>query len=130
MNWFSIIVAALYDHFYSMSLKRKRVVPWFQTASSIALEAMMISALIAYIVYGYFTDGRKLLIPVYLYVVVGVAYFFIIKFSLFDNGKFLKFYEQFRQYSNNKRRVLKTIVLVLLMLIPFLLGFKIWYDAK
>ena|GEM_PF-2844181 len=130
----AVIIAALYDHFYKMREKGRQVVPWVQTVFVCALEANLLTFMIGKNLLqvlhlsssGHFSDG----VFVVFFGLTGIAYFFIIKRLYFDTQKFTGYYEDFLQLPERKRTIYKMLVLGSFIIIPFLMVWKIWYDAK
>ena len=134
MRLMPIIIAALYDHFYKMKEKGRKVVPWSQTAFVCALSATFLVFMLGKII---LTAGKSTLFQnagepmfVVFFLGVGAGFFFLIKSFYFDTEKFIGYYKDFMQLPAKKRMLYKIVVIGSIIALPPLLVWKIWYDAK
>ena len=133
MSLIPIIIASLYDHFYKMKERGRKVVPWVQTVFTCALEATFLTFLVGKNILQISGSNRAGHVNTtalfFLILLAGGLYFFIIKWLFFDNEKFIDYYEAFLALPGKKRRIYKILVIGAFIVIPFLLVYKVWYDA-
>jgi hypothetical protein len=128
------LIVTLYDHFFRMRKKGRKVIPWLQTVYVIALEGVILSSLLWIITYRIIVDNNEMPIselPFLLaFVLLGLIYFFLIKKIYFNSAKHLKLYNEYLSFSNNKQKFLKIITLSVFLAIPFILFFILWFFDK
>jgi hypothetical protein len=128
MRLVDIFLTIVYDHYYSMQKKGRRVVPWLHTSFLVALLLTICLTCIVDIVQRIHLK-ETIFLPAFI--AVYLFFFFFIKRYYFDSGKNLILLERYlEQYSPKRRLYLKVIVLTVCCIIPFLLGFIIWFKAK
>lgn len=134
MKLIPIIIGALYDHFYKMKEKGRKVVPWLQTTFVCSMELTFLIFLLGKnIAQNWRTaPSGNINEPVLLIFILGTwtFLFFLIKMRYFDTEKFIGYYSSFIQLPDKKRRTYKILVIGSFIVVPFLLGYKVWYDAK
>src|SRR5258707_14629014 len=103
MKLMPTIIAALYDHFFKMKERGRKVVPWVQTVFVCALEANFLVFMIGKIIQQWLDPNRSGHISETVFMVLflgaGVFFFFIIKRVYFDTEKFIGYYGTFLQFS-------------------------------
>lgn len=111
----------------------RNVIPWLHTCFLISLIiTMSLVLLIDLVIFnGQFRNAhmseKNFLI---IYLIVQISIFFLLKRYYFDAGRHIKLSgEYLKLYSAEKRTFFKTISIIICLLIPFLLGFIIWYKA-
>jgi len=126
------MIVSLYLHFVRMKDKGRNVVPWFSTCVAISLFMALSGGLVLKLIMGsYFND--KISEPAFLagFLFVGVLCFFSIKIYFFDGGKHIDLSEMYiKKYSSKKRFLYKAFSISILLIIPLILGFIIWLNAK
>ena len=130
MTALDTLIVILYDHFFRMREKGRKVVPWLQTVYVMALEGVILSSLLWIMTYRIIAHNNKMPISelpfLSTFVLLGLTYFFLIKRIFFDSGKHLKLYDEYLRFSNKKQKVLKIIALSVFLAIPFILLFVLW----
>ena len=130
MTALDTLIVILYDHFFRMREKGRKVVPWLQTVYVMALEGVILSSLLWILTYRIIGHNNEMPISelpfLSAFVLLGLAYFFLIKKIYFDSGKHLKLYDQYLKFSIQKQKVLKIISLLVFLTIPFILLFFVW----
>jgi hypothetical protein len=132
----SIVVAALYQHFYNMKKKGRKVIPWFQTVSVISFSIMVTFVLITLILLellngGKYEIGIKEMPFLIIFVLLVILLFILIKRQYFNTNKHLLYFEEFSSLSPNKQKRYKVLVLLVISLLPFILLFIIYtFDNR
>ncbi len=111
----------------------RNVIPWFQTSFVVALTSTislfsLIDIIFSFFIKGVFISEVSFLI---FYLAIGFGVFFLIKKYLFDSGRNITLSEIYLiKYSVNQRTLFKFITISICCLLPLLLGFLIWLNAK
>ena len=133
MNLIDVFLITLYSHFCGMQERGRRIIPWLQTAFVVALTLTISIFLIGYLL---LPNTIKLInhseaIFIIVFFLTGCVLFVITKKYLFDTGRNIILSEIYlSKYSTQKRKLFKLIVIGICLLIPFLLGYLIWLNAK
>ena len=130
MTALDTLIVILYDHFFRMREKGRKVIPWLQTVYVMALEGVILSSLLWIMSYRIIVHNNEMPISelsfLLAFVLLGLTYFFLIKRIYFDSAKHLKLYDEYLKFSNKKQRFLKAISLSIFLAIPFILLFVLW----
>lgn len=134
MKAFDIVVESIYDHFFDMQKKGRKIVPWFQTCFIIALMFVIDLSLGSLLFYRISSCQRDLPISenlfLTIFIIIGIAIFILIKNRYFSNDRQQEWYNKFLGISISKRKTIKVITLTGATLIPFLILFLLWVIDK
>jgi hypothetical protein len=133
MNFFDIFVVVLYDNFYRMRERRRRVIPWFQTCATISLFLVIFLSLLTKIIMdilhnGYFEISFKEGPFLILFLVLMAFIFFLIKKFYFNNARHVSLYMTFKNMSSKKRNKYKLFTYFVICILPFIFIYILYLD--
>jgi len=122
----AIIISVLYNHFYQMKMKGRKVLPWFQTVSVLSFAIVITGVLIYFILSmmankGHYEMNFSEISFLFAFVCLLILLFILIKRFYFDTNKHLLYLEELNALAPAKRRTNKIWVLATIVLLPFLL---------
>lgn len=133
MKLFDIFLISIYLHFCAMKERGRQIIPWFQTATAIALFASIAITLCIKLVFGSALQKDNLSETAFIcgFMLAGVVIFFSIKQYLFSSGRHLTLSQEYLNiYSEKKRRMYKILSIGMVLAVPSLLGYFVWLVAK
>lgn len=131
----SIIISVLYNHFYKMKERGRKVVPWFQTVSVLSFSIIVVCGLLLLIFLEFINGGHYKIrgeeAPVFIVFMLFVIMFFIlIKRHYFNTNKHILYLEEFNTLPLTKQKKYKFFVIASFILLPFLLLFVLYIFDK
>lgn len=133
MKLFDIFLISIYLHFCAMKEKGRQIVPWFQTATAIALFASISVTLCIKLVFGSALQKNNLSETVFIcgFMLAGAIFFFSIKQYLFSSDRHLTLSQEYlNKYAEKQRHRYKILSISLVLAVPSLLGYFVWLTAK
>jgi hypothetical protein len=132
MKIIDLFLVSIYLHFCKMRDKGRKIVPWFQTLSSISLFFAITVIFFVKLFLG--TRLNSQTAPEGLFILgflfIGAICFFSIKNYFFKNERYIKLSEFYLEtYSERQRKYIKIRSITFVMILPIILGFIIWYNA-
>jgi hypothetical protein len=131
----SIIISVLYNHFYKMKERGRKVVPWFQTISVLSFSIVVLCGLLILIFLELINGGHykirgeeALVIGSFMLLVILI--FILIKRYYFNTNKHISYLEEFNTLPLAKQKQYKFFVMVSFVLLPFLLLFVLYIFDK
>jgi hypothetical protein len=127
----SIIIAVLYDHFYKMQKRGRKVIPWFQTVAVLAFAIAILFVLLILILAEFFNKGHYSVdlseTEFIIAFILAIALLFLgIKGHYFNSNKHLLYLEKFNSLSTQKQKIFKILVLTIIVALPFILLFFLY----
>jgi hypothetical protein len=132
MKIIDLFLVSIYLHFCKMRDRGRKVIPWFQTLTSISLFFAITIAFLVKVCLGKNFNNQTAPEGAFIlgFLIVGAICFFSTKRYFFKNERYLKLSEVYMEkYSERERRHIKIRSILFIMIIPFILGFLIWFNA-
>lgn len=132
----SIIIAVLYNHFYKMKERKRKVVPWFQTVSVLSFSIILVCGLLLLIFLELSNNGHYKIRGEEAPVIIGfmllvIVFFILIKRHYFNTNKHIFYLEEFNALPLSKQNKFRVFVIVTFVLLPFLLLFVLYiFDQR
>jgi hypothetical protein len=131
----SLIIAVLYNHFYQMKIKGRKVIPWFQTVTVLSFLFVVLAVLIFFIISMLINKGHyQISFSETTFLIVFMALlilcFFLIKKTYFDTNRHLLFLAEFKSLPVSKQRRNKFWVLASIVLSPFIMLAILYFSNK
>lgn len=131
----SIVISVLYNHFYKMKEKGRKVIPWFQTVSVLSFSIIVVCGLLLLIFLelinggNYRIRGRE--IPVlFVFMLLIIVFFILIKHHYFNSNRHIFYLEEFNSLPLKQQKKYSFFVIATFILLPFLLLFVMYIFDK
>ncbi len=131
----SIIIGVLYNHFYNMKNRGRKVIPWFQTAAVLSFVIVVTCILLGLIFFeilnrGYFEIRIPEVVFLIFFILLVILFFILIKRFYFDTNKHLSYLEKLNSLPLPKQKKYKFWVLTSIVLLPFVFLFVLYIFDK
>lgn len=131
----SVIISVLYNHFYKMKEKGRKVVPWFQTVSVLSFSIIVMCGLLLLIFLELINGGHYKIrgeeAPVLIvFMLLVIVLFILIKHHYFNTNRHILYLEEFIKLPPTKQKKYKFFVIASFVLLPFLLLFVLYFFDK
>ena len=133
MKLIDVILISLYFHFTKMKDKGRQVVPWFSTCVAVSFFLAISGTLILKLILDKHLNDKNVAEITFLMVFMafGILCFFVTKGYFFNSGKYMEIAEIYdNTYSAQQKLLYKIFSISILLIIPFVLGFAVWWVAK
>jgi|SRR5579885_906193 len=133
MNFFDIWVVVLYDNFYRMHEKGRKVIPWFHTCTTMSLFLIIFLSLLAKVLMDIFHNGYyeitfKEASFLILFLLLMAVIFFLVKRFYFNNSKHIALYTKFKTINSKERNLYKIFTYFVFCILPLILIYILYLD--